>query len=45
MRYITPIEVQSLFTKTEEQEYRICDFLNTFRQLGIKEGDTVCVHS
>lgn len=45
MQYLTSTEEQRLFTKTEEREYRVRDLLDTFRLLGLKKGETVCVHS
>lgn len=45
MQYIKEEEAQSLLSKTEDCEYRVCDLLNALRELNIKQGDTVCVHS
>lgn len=45
MQYITESERQSLFSKTEEKEYRVSDLQDALCKLGIKTGDTVCIHS
>lgn len=45
MRYITEGEKQSLFSKTEKGEYKVGDLLDALGVLGIRKGDTVCVHS
>lgn len=45
MQYITEEEKQSLFSRTEKNEYKVCDLQNALWKLGIGEGDTVCVHS
>lgn len=45
MQYLTESERQSLFSKTEEKEYKVCDLQNALRSLGIEKGNTVCVHS
>lgn len=45
MQYITEEEKQSLFSKTKEREYKVCDLQNVLYELGIRQGDTVCVHS
>lgn len=45
MQYVTESEKQSLFSKTEKMEYRVCDLQDALWRLGIEKGDTVCVHS
>ena len=45
MQYITEYEKQTLFSKTSEAEYKVCDLLDALRELGIRRGDTICVHS
>lgn len=45
MQYFTAEQQQSPFSKTEEREYRVGDLQNALQELGIRQGDTVCVHS
>lgn len=45
MQYITDAEKHRLFSKTEEREYKVIDLQNALWELGVREGDTICVHS
>lgn len=45
MQFITEGERQSLFSRTNESEYKVCDLQDALWELGIRQGDTVCVHS
>lgn len=45
MQYITEAEKQSPFSKTEKCKYNICDLQNALSELGIRQGDTICIHS
>lgn len=45
MQYITDEEKDRLFSRTEEREYKVCDLQNALYELGVRKGDTICVHS
>lgn len=45
MGYITEAEKKQLFSRTQECEYKVSDLQNALWELGIREGDTICVHS
>lgn len=45
MQYITDEERQSILSRTAEREYKVSDLQKVLWELGIRNGDTVCVHS
>lgn len=45
MPFISENEKNRLFSRTEKGEHKVSDLQNALYMLGIRQGDTICVHS